>query len=142
MRSIARILNLDFRTVRKYIHTEKGQILTIRKTFVDYTEFLDDLIEGYRKGESLGLIFRKIKIKGFKGSLRGLTIRFGKLYRGRMERKGSCVTKKGTIKPPRIFSCRKICIYLTNKNYDKILSPVEIGWYEHLRKENPILQSL
>lgn len=94
MRSIARILNLDFRTVRKYIHMEKDQILTIRKTFVDYTVYLDDLIEGYRKGESLSLIFRRIKIKGFKGSLRGLTIRFGKLYKGRMERRGSCVSKK------------------------------------------------
>ncbi len=142
MRSIARILHLDFRTVRKYIHMEKDQILTIRKTFVDYTVYLDDLIEGYRKGESLSLIFRRIKIKGFKGSLRGLTIRFGRLYKGRMERRGSCVSKKETIKFPRIFSCRKICIYLTNKNYEKILSPVEIGWYEHLRKENPILQSL
>lgn len=119
MRSIARILNLDFRTVRKYIHMEKDQILTIRKTFVDYTVYLDDLIEGYRKGESLSLIFRRIKIKGFKGSLRGLTIRFGKLYKGRMERRVSCVLKKETIKFPRIFSCRKSCIYLTNKTMKK-----------------------
>ncbi|MEA4917267.1 transposase [Proteiniphilum sp.] len=46
------------------------------------------------------------------------------------------------MRPPKIFSCRKLCIYLTNKNYEKLLSPVEIGWYEGLRKDNPILQSL
>jgi transposase len=142
MRSIAQILQIDFRTVHKYIHMEKDQILTIRKTFVNYTMYLDDLIDGFRKGESISLIFRRIKEKGFKGSLRGLTIRFGKLYKGRMERRGSSVSKKETIKFPKIFSSRKISIYLTNKNFERILSPVEIGWYEHLRKENPILQSL
>ncbi len=33
--------------------------------------------------------------------------------------------QKRTLKPLRIFSCRKICIYLTNKNYEKNYHPLK-----------------
>lgn len=102
IRSISQILKLNFRTARKYVQVDNAQIFTVRRTFIDYTGYLDDLIEGYRKGESLPFIFRKIKMKGFQGSLRGLTMRFSKLYKGRMERRGLHVIEKGALKPPKI----------------------------------------
>jgi len=50
-------------------------------TRVDYSNYLDDLISGYCKGEKLSVIFRKIKRQGFRGTQRGLGVRFGTIYK-------------------------------------------------------------
>ena len=43
---------------------------------------------------------------------------------------------------PQTVSSRKLTIYLTNKNYKKILSPAEIETFDMFRDNNPLLKEL
>lgn len=79
--SVAEILNLNFRTASKYIDHALDQPTIGISPRVDYSNYLDDLISGYCTGEKLSVIFRKIKNKGFSGTQRGLSFRFGTLYK-------------------------------------------------------------
>jgi Transposase and inactivated derivatives len=59
MRRITRILQLNFRTVHKYIENDIGQIQTCRTLLIDYSSYIETLISGYRKGEKLSVVYRK-----------------------------------------------------------------------------------
>jgi len=65
---VAKILNLNFRTVHKYIDNDLNQINTGANPRIDYSIYLEDLITGYSQGEKLSVVYRKMKKKGFQGS--------------------------------------------------------------------------
>lgn len=139
-RKIAKLLGIYKRTVAKYIINEECQIITGRSPRKNYSLYLDDIIEGYCKGKYLSEIYNIIKIKGFNGSQRGLTARFSRLFK---KKKGylneiykSSSTEYLNISP------RKLSIYLTNKNYQEILSQTEISYYDGLKKDNSKLSCL
>jgi transposase len=139
---IAEILNLNFRTAQKYIDHTLDQIGTGRRPRVDYSNYLEDLILGYCTGEKLSLVFRKIKKKGFKGTRRGLSARFGAIYKeGKQYNKATFQNTKRQYLPQAI-SVRKLSIYLTNKNYKKILSPDEIDVFQKVKIKNPLIREL
>lgn len=77
---VAKILNLNFRTVHKYIDNDLNQINTGANPRIDYSIYLEDLITGYSQGETLSVVYRKMKKKGFQGSQRGLNARFRRIY--------------------------------------------------------------
>lgn len=112
-------------------------------TRVDCSNYLDDLIFGYCKGEKLSVIFRKIKRKGFSGTQRGLGVRFGTIYKE--GKQNHCRSTFSEIKRQNLhqtISPRKLAIYLTNKNYNKILTPDEVEWFGKLREKNPLISEL
>ena len=84
-----------------------------------------------------------MKKKGFRGTQRGLSARFGTIYReGKLT--NSAVTF-GNMKReclPQTISSRKLAIYLTNKDYGKILLPGEIETFDMFRNNNPLLNEL
>lgn len=138
---ISRTLNIDRKTVSKYIGMNKINT-TYRKTKIDYTSYLNDIISGYSNGDSLSQIFRVIDKKGFKGSLRGLTVRFSAVFKKRGAQRVSKSINYHTDYFPKSLSPRKLSIYLTNKNYKKILSITEIEWFDKIKEYNPAIQSL
>ena len=140
---VAKILNLNFRTVHKYIDNDLNQINTGANPRIDYSSYLEDLITSYSQGEKLSVVYRKMKNKGFQGSQRGLNARFGTIYK-----EGKLINSKVTLGNmkreylPQTVSSRKLAIYLTNKNYEKILSHAEIETFDTFRDNNPILKEL
>jgi len=140
---VAEILNLNFRTVQKYIDHATDKICTGRNPRIDYSNYLDDLIWGYCTGEKLSLVFRKIKKKGFKGTRRGLSARFGVIYKeGKKQNSKVTFQKTKTQYLPQTISVRKLTIYLTNRNYKKILSSDEIEVLQKIKIKNPLIQEL
>ena len=110
---------------------------------VDYSNYLDDLISGYSKGEKLSVTFRKIKRKGFRGTQRGLGVRFGTIYKeGKQNNGRSALSEIKRHNLHQTVSPRKLAIYLTNKNYNKILTPDEVDWFGKLREKNPLVSEL
>jgi hypothetical protein len=143
MRRITRILQLNFRTVHKYIENDIGQIQTCRTPLIDYSSHIETLISGYRKGEKLSVVYRKMKGNGFKGSQRSLSARFGEIY-GK-DRQTNCDKSVREMKRqylPHTVSPKKLAIYLANKNYEKILSSDEIRIFERFKDNNPLLKEL
>jgi len=140
---IANILALNFRTVQKYVDLKEDQINTGRIPRIDYTGYLDDLILGYCTGEKLAVVFRKIKSKGFKGTQRGLNARFGSIFiQGKQNNRG---TTMGIIKKQYLhhrISSREIAIFLTNKNYHKILTSERIESLENYKSKSQLFQEL
>jgi transposase len=140
---IARMLGLNFRTVYKYIHNDLSQIDTLSNPRVNYSEYLEDLIAGYCQGEKLSVIYRSIKQKGFQGTQRGLTARFGAVFNEGKEANIQAtyrIIKREHF--PLTVSSRKLSIYLTNKNYEKILTSDEIEIFDMYRANNARLQAL
>lgn len=140
---VAEILNLNFRTALKYIDHDMDKPGIASTPRVDYSNYLDDLISGYSKGEKLSVIFRKIKRKGFRGTQRGLGVRFGAIYKE--GKQNNCRATLSEIKRQNLHqtvSPRKLAIYLTNKNYNKILTPDEVEWFGKLREKNPLVSEL
>jgi predicted transcriptional regulator len=139
-RKIAKLLGIHKKTVAKYIKNEECQIITGRSPRNNYSLYLDDIIEGYCKGKYLSEIYNTIKTKGFNGSQRGLTARFSRLFKKKRgylnEIYKSSSTEYLNISP------RKLSIYLTNKNYQEILSQTEISYYDGLKKDNSKLSCL
>jgi len=140
---VAEILHLNFRTAIKYIDHDLDKSGIGSTPRVDYSNYLDDLISGYSKGEKLSVTFRKIKRKGFRGTQRGLGVRFGTIYKEGKQNNGRATLSE--IKRQNLHqtvSPRKLAIYLTNKNYNKILTPDEIEWFGKLREKNPLVSEL
>lgn len=140
---IAKILNIDYRTATKYIDNDLEYFNSSRRPRVDYSSYLEELINGYCKGEKLSVVYRKIEKRGFQGTLRGLSTRFGKIYK-EAKSHNSAVSFEMIRREhfPLTLSSRKITIYLTNKRYNKILSSKEIELFNMLRDNNPLLKEL
>ncbi len=140
---VAKILNLNFRTVSKYIDNNPNHINAGTNPRIDYISYIEDLTTGYCQGEKLSVVYRRMKKKGFRGTQRGLSARFGTIYReGKLT--NSAVTF-GNMKRkclPQTISSRKLAIYLTNKDYGKILLPGEIETFNMFRNNNPLLNEL
>lgn len=140
---VAEILQLNFRTVQKYIDRELDQIRTGRDPRVDYSVYLEDLISGYCSGEKLSAVFRKMEKKGFKGTRRGLSARFGPIYKqGKQKNSQATLAKMKKQYLPQTISPGKLTIYLTNRNYKKILSADEIGLFRKLKNKTPLIREL
>jgi transposase len=140
---VAEILNLNFRTARKYIDHDLDQPIIGNSPRVDYSNYMNDLISGYCTGEKLSVIFRKIKKKGFRGTQRGLGFRFGTIYKeGKQNNGEATLSSMRRQHLHQTVSPRKLAIYLTNKNYNKILTPDEVDWCEKIREKNSLVGEL
>lgn len=73
---------------------------------------------------------------------RGLTVRFSAVFKKRGAQRDSKSISYHTDYFPKSLSPRKLSIYLTNKNYKKILSITEIEWFDKIKEYNPAIQSL
>lgn len=140
---VAKILNLNFRTVSKYIDNDPDHINTGSNPRIDYSSYLEDLTTGFCQGEKLSVIYRRMKKKGFQGTQRGLSARFGTIYsKGKITNSAVSLENMKREYFPQTVSSRKLTIYLTNKNFGKILLPKEIETFDIFRNNNPLLNEL